>query len=419
MKLNLTPNGVDLLLRSMSEDVSIVFEKIALGNGADASDNENNMATEMSNTVKELQITGIDRKDGEEFVTLIATLNNSDIEDRFSATETGIYVKDPADESKSILFAYAYAPEYEAPIIPAVTDYLFETIENIRVYVGTADNITAIIAGGVATASKEELQKHTTDTKNPHKVTASQVGLGNVPNVTTNNQKPTVSLLDGKYNGTYTDGFVVEDAKNGEGVNLVPKEGDTLQVIVKKLASLAKEMVTHLNNTSNPHNVSSAETGAPSTQHTHSATQITSGILSVARGGTGTDSLKLLAEALREFLPLPIFGTYVGDGTKNRLIKLPFAPKAVLVVDCAGRMGDISGGITITSGMIFGGLAFPGHDVHEISSAEGDVPTNYDDYDRLITVTDEGFVLMGEISTYEKDSRTNSKGLEYRYIAWP
>ena len=418
MKVNLTSHGVDLMLRCLAGTASIVFSKVVFGNGNDAGDN----VTELSNPLKELKITGIDRKEGEEFVTLIATLDNSDIEDRFSATETGIYVKDPDDESKTLLFAYAYAPEYEAPVIPAVTDYLFETIERIRVYVGTTENITAIIAGGVATASKEDLERHTSDKKNPHKVTASQVGLGNVPNVTTNNQKPTVSLLDGKYNGTCTDGFVVEDSKNGDGVNLVPKEGDTLQVIVKKLASLAKEMVTHLNNTSNPHNVSSAETGAPSTKHTHSATQITSGILSVARGGTGTNNLKLLAEALREFLPLPIFGTYVGDGTKNRLISLPFTPRAVLVVDEAGRMGcgNYYSPNHLIGGACFGGLALPGYDVFDLTSMQSEgVNNTFTGRDRLITITDNGFVLMGEISIYESGSLTNANGLEYRYIAWP
>ena len=41
-----------------------------------------------------------------------------------------------------------------------------------------------------------DFNAHIQNTENPHKVTASQVGLGNVPNVATNNQTPTYTVAD-------------------------------------------------------------------------------------------------------------------------------------------------------------------------------------------------------------------------------
>ena len=45
-------------------------------------------------------------------------------------------------------------------------------------------------------ATREELAQHTGSTANPHKVTKTQVGLGNVPNVATNDQTPTYEAAD-------------------------------------------------------------------------------------------------------------------------------------------------------------------------------------------------------------------------------
>ena len=49
-------------------------------------------------------------------------------------------------------------------------------------------------------ASASDLTSHVNNTSNPHSVTKSQVGLGNVPNVTTNNQTPTFSQASSRAN---------------------------------------------------------------------------------------------------------------------------------------------------------------------------------------------------------------------------
>lgn len=49
-------------------------------------------------------------------------------------------------------------------------------------------------AGDKGKSTADSLAAHLANISNPHSVTASQVGLGNVPNVTTNNQTPTYTI---------------------------------------------------------------------------------------------------------------------------------------------------------------------------------------------------------------------------------
>ena len=59
---------------------------------------------------------------------------------------------------------------------------------------------TAYDAAGAASAVDTKLTSHTSNTSNPHGVTKSQVGLGNVPNVATNDQTPTFSQASTRAN---------------------------------------------------------------------------------------------------------------------------------------------------------------------------------------------------------------------------
>ena len=71
----------------------------------------------------------------------------------------------------------------------------------------------------------DEMESHLTDYNNPHKTNAEQIGLGNVPNVTTNDQTP-----------TYT-----------EAAELTPlTSGETLSAAFGKLAKAVAELIKHL-----------------------------------------------------------------------------------------------------------------------------------------------------------------------------
>jgi len=70
--------------------------------------------------------------------------------------------------------------------------------------------------------------EHLSDTNNPHKTTAAQVGLGNVPNVTTNDQTP-----------TYTPA----------SANAALASGEKLSVAFGKIAKATNSLISHLADT--------------------------------------------------------------------------------------------------------------------------------------------------------------------------
>jgi len=87
----------------------------------------------------------------------------------------------------------------------------------------------------------KRLWAHIARTDNPHSVTKAQVGLGNVPNVTTNNQTPSYSAA-------------AEDQELASG--------ETLATAFGKLKRVVKRLYDHINDTDNPHNTSFFEAAA-------------------------------------------------------------------------------------------------------------------------------------------------------------
>lgn len=112
------------------------------------------------------------------------------------------------------------------------------------------------------TAKKETLDEHVGNKSNPHVVTKSQVGLGNVPNVTTNNQTP-----------TYTTAETLAKLVTGE----------KLGVAFGKIAKAVDELITHLSDTVK-HVTAEERTswnGKAAGNHTHSkATSSADGFMS-------------------------------------------------------------------------------------------------------------------------------------------
>ena len=86
-----------------------------------------------------------------------------------------------------------------------------------------------------------DLTSHTGNTSNPHSVTKSQVGLGNVPNVATNDQTP-----------TFTAATTLATLTSGE----------KLSVAFGKISKAITDLISHIANKSNPHGVTAAQVGA-------------------------------------------------------------------------------------------------------------------------------------------------------------
>lgn len=89
-------------------------------------------------------------------------------------------------------------------------------------------------------ATNSTLTSHINNKSNPHSVTKTQVGLSNVPNVTTNNQTP-----------TYTAASTLSDLVSGE----------VLSTAFGKLSKAVTDLIAHIANKSNPHSVTKAQVG--------------------------------------------------------------------------------------------------------------------------------------------------------------
>ncbi|MCI8527740.1 MAG: BppU family phage baseplate upper protein [Lachnospiraceae bacterium] len=93
----------------------------------------------------------------------------------------------------------------------------------------------------------ETLKAHLADFANPHKVDKTQVGLGNVPNVTTNDQTP-----------TYTESASLTKLASGE----------KLSVAFGKISKAVSDLMSHLTNTNNPHKTNKAHVGLSNADNT-------------------------------------------------------------------------------------------------------------------------------------------------------
>ena len=96
------------------------------------------------------------------------------------------------------------------------------------------------VAFGKIKKAVAEFIAHKGNTSNPHGVTKVQVGLGNVPNVATNDQTP-----------TFTEAGTLTNLTSGEKLN----------VSFGKIKRVIAEFITHKSNTSNPHGITKAQLG--------------------------------------------------------------------------------------------------------------------------------------------------------------
>lgn len=273
MEIKLMPDGKDLLMRALAGVADVSFTHLQIGNGTDAGES----ATSLSSA--QLTAAFASATIGENFVTLVSEFNNSEVQAGFRTTEIGVLARDPDDAEAEILYGYAYVDDDEADYVPASTEYSLEMHMDVLVYIGEAENVSAELSQALSYPSRAEFNAHLADQTNPHNVTKDQVGLGLVPNVATNDQTPTYS-----------------EAASPSSMT----SGEKLSAAFGKIAAAVTALINHIANKNNPHKVTAAQAGAAPTSHKHAATDITSGTLPVARGGTGVASLAALLTALTE-----------------------------------------------------------------------------------------------------------------------
>lgn len=257
----LTAAGRNLLLRALAGE-TINFTKLQIGNGTAQ---EPEKATALRNPIMTVSFSKIEI--GTEYVTLAAAFNNGEVANGFHITEAGYFATDPDDNAKEILYALGNEDESTGDYVPDKTSRIVEMQLSSMIFIGDAENVTAAISSSLTYATKEDFDKHTADTANPHKVTAAQVGLDKVPNLALENQAP-----------PFTEAAKIETIKSGE----------TVATMLGKIRLAISSLIAHMTNRSNPHGVTAAQISAAAKAHTHDAQDINSGTLPIARGGTGS-----------------------------------------------------------------------------------------------------------------------------------
>lgn len=113
------------------------------------------------------------------------------------------------------------------------------------------------VAFGKIAKAITDLISHISNKSNPHGVTKAQVGLGNVPNVATNDQTPTYSAAS---------------------TLATLASGEKLSVSMGKIMKAITDLISHIGNKSNPHGVTAAQAGAVPTSRTVNGKALSSDI---------------------------------------------------------------------------------------------------------------------------------------------
>lgn len=121
-----------------------------------------------------------------DYATIVCVLTNLELEEEYLLRQIGVFARD--EDGNEILVVVGQ--DEHGDRIPAITEKEVEYQFHIGMKVSNAENISFDFSVNDF-LRKKYFYEHLNDHSNPHEVTKEQVGLGNVPNVTTNDQTPT------------------------------------------------------------------------------------------------------------------------------------------------------------------------------------------------------------------------------------
>lgn len=269
-KCLLTDAGNAIAFTALVNGGNIEFSKVEIGSGKQPSAEQ---ATTLAQKKIDGQFLSISKND-DNSATINFCFDNKNVTEQFNFTEFAIYAKYTASGSKSaeseVLYAYGYTLDETGETIPTFTNANSYVKENIFLTfkIGSPDSLIVNLGEYEDYANKAAFEKHTADIENPHKVTAKQVGLGNVENISINNAAPT---------------FV--EANKFE--NII--SGEKASVLWGKVKKMFSELSQHMTNSDNPHGVIWSQI--------YKKSQIP---LPISLGGTGETSISNFKKILNQ-----------------------------------------------------------------------------------------------------------------------
>lgn len=391
---SLTERGKSLLMRAIGGE-TLTFTRFKVGSGTLPSGSTGEELNDLITPVLSFNITDMDDTQ-EGLIALTGEFDNESVVEDFPWREMGIFAR--GEDNEEILYAYANDGENASVVRQLNTDVLTIQTVTMIIAVGEAENVTAVYSPHRQYALADDLQDHVENETNPHHVTKSQVGLGNVPNLAPNNMTITFT-----------------EAETRE--NIV--SGQTLSAMFGKIKKVITDVINHLTNTNNPHSVTLADVGGAAASHTHKPLDIAmdenDAPLPVSVGGTGVTTMQALRNAIGINAAV---GIYTGDGTTKRGINTGFVPSAILLFDEWGRTWDDTDGVV--GGMAVGLYGIRSQD----SSSTTDATIWSNQFTALLPGEDQENDFAGFWVNYyagnspEENISTNKTGITYHYIAY-
>lgn len=239
-----------------------------------------------------------------ETIKIGVLFSNAGLSAGYSMTQLGIYAK--GSTGSEVLFAISQSiTGKEVPAESAMPSW--SLVHNFYIKLNNDVTMTATVdPEGYVTfeTMQTALNKHTGNKSNPHSVTKSQVGLGNVPNVATNDQTP-----------TYSDTTTLVTLSSGEKISIA----------FAKIKLAITTLINHLANKSNPHGVTKSQVGLGNVENKSSATirgELTKGNVTTALGYTPANQTDMTnaQDAITQLNSERAFLSKVFSGTSNKMI---------------------------------------------------------------------------------------------------
>ncbi len=203
MKFVLTEQGIELQAK-VEAGLQLVIQRMVASSAL--SENPRKLTTVIPEC-QELQIDSIEANGDR--VVITAALSNMRVEESYIVHQIGVYALD--ENGKELLFIVGQ--DTVGDEIKAGTEEENVIEYNIALKVANAEQV--IFNRNLDDyVRKRQFYDHVEDFQNPHRTTKAQVGLSEVPNVTTNNQTPTWKRAS---------------------KHQLPESGDTLEVILGKI----------------------------------------------------------------------------------------------------------------------------------------------------------------------------------------
>ena len=239
-----------------------------------------------------------------ETIKIGVLFSNAGLSAGYSMTQLGIYAK--GSTGSEVLFAISQSTTgKEVPAESAMPSW--SLVHNFYIKLNNDVKMTATVEPeGYVTfeTMQTALNTHTGNKSNPHSVTKSQVGLGNVPNVATNDQTP-----------TYSDTTTLVTLSSGEKISIA----------FAKIKLAITTLINHLANKSNPHGVTKSQVGLGNVENKSSATirgELTKGNVTTALGFTPANQTDMTnaQDAITQLNSERAFLSKVFSGTSNKMI---------------------------------------------------------------------------------------------------